>query len=83
LLRCSVKFIAGSACLGDGWASGGVVMMSLPPDGYLVAQQLELLNLMLFCYFVCKGVAYAGAVFGRRDPPKKSIRPNLAPSSES
>lgn len=59
-------------------------MISLPPDGsVLVAQQFGLFNLMLFAYLVCKGVAFVTTVIARRDPPKKSIRSNLAQSSES
>ncbi|KVR16160.1 hypothetical protein WK11_25685 [Burkholderia ubonensis] len=48
-----------------------------------VSAQLALLNLLLFVHLVCKGVEYATRVFMRRDPPKKSIRSNLARSDES
>lgn len=59
-------------------------MISLPPDGAVqVAHQIEILNLMLFIYLVCKGVGYASAVFARRDPPKKSNRSKVAHSDGS
>ena len=43
-----------------------------------VASQLAFLNLMLFVYLCCKGIAFVSAVVNRRDPPKKSIRSKLA-----
>lgn len=48
-----------------------------------VATQLALLNLLLAVNLLCKGVAYATAIFVRRDPPKKSTREKVAQSRES
>jgi hypothetical protein len=48
-----------------------------------VSAQLALLNVLLAVNLVCKGLAFATAVFMRRDPPKKSIRSKLARSDES
>jgi hypothetical protein len=62
----------------------GVVMESIPLDALdRIGEQLTFLNLMLFAYLVCKGVGYASSIFARRDPPKKSIRSELARSNES
>jgi hypothetical protein len=59
-------------------------MESLPPDAVNgVTLQLTLLNVLFAVYLVCKGLAFATAVFMRRDPPKKSIRSKLARSDES
>lgn len=48
-----------------------------------VSAQLALLNLMLFAYLLCKGVAFVSSVVLRRDPPKKLIRSKVAQSDES
>ncbi|MDN7680964.1 hypothetical protein [Burkholderia cenocepacia] len=48
-----------------------------------VATQLMLLNLLLFVYLVCKGAEFVTRVVSRRDPPKKSIRSDVARSDES
>lgn len=55
------------------------MMESLPVNALdRVALQLALLNVLLCVYLVCKGVGYVSAVLGRRDPPKKLNRSNLA-----
>jgi hypothetical protein len=43
-----------------------------------VASQLALLNLLLAVHLIAKGLDYVGRVFGRRDPPKKSNRRDVA-----
>lgn len=48
-----------------------------------VSAQLMLLNALLAVNLICKGVAYVTRTVFRRDPPKKSIRPKVAQSSES
>ncbi|APR39379.1 hypothetical protein [Paraburkholderia sp. SOS3] len=59
-------------------------MHSIPFDALdRIGAQLAFLNVMLFVYLVCKGVAFVSAVIARRDPPKKSIRAKLARSGES
>ncbi|CAG2273044.1 hypothetical protein BCCR75502_01729 [Burkholderia sola] len=59
-------------------------MESLPIDALdRIALQLALLNVLLCVYLVCKGVGYASAVIGRRDPPKKLNRSKLAQSDGS
>lgn len=54
-------------------------MQSIPFDALdRITAELMLLNVMLATYLICKGVAFVGTVLGRRDPPKKSNRPDLA-----
>jgi hypothetical protein len=50
-------------------------------DGIVV--QLAVLNVMLFAYLCCKGVAFASSVIGRRNPPTKLNRSKLAQSDGS
>ena len=59
-------------------------MQSIPIDALdRITAQLVLLNVMLAVYLICKGVAFVGTVVGRRDPPRKSNRSNLARSDGS
>jgi hypothetical protein len=59
-------------------------MESIPLDSLdRIGIQLALLNLMLFAYLFCKGVAFASSVIGRRSPPTKSNRSKLAQSDGS
>ena len=59
-------------------------MESVPFDALdHIATQLALLNALIAVYLICKGVAFVSSVVARRDPPKKSNRPNLARSDGS
>jgi hypothetical protein len=60
------------------------MMVSLPSDGMQqIAEQLGTLNVFIGVYLICKGVGFVTAVVMRRDPPRKSIRPEVARSDGS
>jgi hypothetical protein len=48
-----------------------------------VSYQLAVLNVLVAIYMICKGLNYVARTVFRRDPPKKSIRSEVARLGES